>query len=156
MPDVTRVAAELFRGLEPAGMRGVTAFHELEVTSDARSTLQLGGRSRINEIRGRGHKTRRLTPSTVDSAKFSWDRINKRQVAQGIRIKFAPAAVRLGTYRPLRRARLPRSTNGLAGAYQLPSMFPTPEHRYMVATCGFSGLRQMKRRTKNRPKARCA
>ncbi|CRK49225.1 conserved hypothetical protein [Rhodococcus sp. RD6.2] len=62
---------------------------------------------------------------------FSWDRINKRQVAQSIRLVTQQAGFRFSTYRPFtkqhayfdERQQLNNCT------YQLPVMFPTPHHR---------------------------
>ncbi|NDJ91926.1 type ISP restriction/modification enzyme [Mycolicibacter kumamotonensis] len=67
---------------------------------------------------------------TVDSTKFSWDRINKRQVMQGTSIEFEPSAVRVGTYRPFTKQNVyfdqRQQLNNCT--YQLPSMFPTLHH----------------------------
>ncbi|WP_345424427.1 DEAD/DEAH box helicase [Pseudonocardia xishanensis] len=65
-----------------------------------------------------------------DSTQFSWDRVNKRQVMQGVKIEFQSDAMRLGTYRPFfeqhvyfdQRQQLNNCT------YQLPTMFPTRAH----------------------------
>lgn len=66
----------------------------------------------------------------VDSTKFSWDRVNKRQIAQGTRITFNESGLRVGSYRPFTRQRVyfdnKQQLNNCT--YQLPSMFPTPRH----------------------------
>lgn len=66
----------------------------------------------------------------VDSAKFSWDRINKKQVAQGRKISFDPAKLRIATYRPFFRQHTyfdpAQQLNNCT--YQLPTMFPTRHH----------------------------
>ncbi|WP_448853206.1 DEAD/DEAH box helicase [Corynebacterium frankenforstense] len=67
---------------------------------------------------------------TVDSTKFKWDRVNKRDVKRGLQIHSDNDKIRRGLYRPFfpqhvyfdHEQRLNNCT------YQLPSMFPTPEH----------------------------
>ncbi|MCF8588744.1 DEAD/DEAH box helicase [Gordonia liuliyuniae] len=68
---------------------------------------------------------------TVDSTKFSWDRVNKKQVLQGKRIEIDPDGWRIGSYRPFNKRHVyfdPRQQLNNC-TYQLPSMFPTPHHR---------------------------
>lgn len=68
---------------------------------------------------------------TVDSTKFSWDRINKRQVVQGMRIALATnSGMRVGIYRPFTKEHVyfdpKQQLNNCT--YQLPAMFPTGHH----------------------------
>lgn len=82
----------------------------------------------------------RLSPSSShdvedliqpDSTQFSWDRVNKRQVIQGRRLAFDGAGMRVGAYRPFERLHVyfdpKQQLNNTT--YQLPSMFPKPDHR---------------------------
>ena len=66
----------------------------------------------------------------VDPTRFSWDRINKRQVTLGHTLVFNPLQVRAAIYRPFMRQHAyfdpTQQLNNCT--YQLPSMFPTPHH----------------------------
>nr|WP_046284139.1 DEAD/DEAH box helicase [Mycobacterium sp. UM_NZ2] len=66
----------------------------------------------------------------VDSTKFTWDRVNKRQIMQGTCIEFRTSAIRVGTYRPFTKQNVyfdqRQQLNNCT--YLLPSMFPTLEH----------------------------
>jgi predicted helicase len=67
---------------------------------------------------------------TVDPSRFSWDRINKRQVVQGRKIIFDPSKMRDADYRPFTRVHVyfdpAQQLNNCT--YQLPSLFPTLRH----------------------------
>lgn len=65
-----------------------------------------------------------------DSTRFSWDRVNKRQVLQGKRIAFDEAGIRVGTYRPFQKLHVyfDRKQQLNNTTYQLPAIFPTPRH----------------------------
>ena len=69
----------------------------------------------------------------VDPTRFSWDRINKRQVTRGHMLAFNPSQVRAATYRPFMRQHAyfdpTQQLNNCT--YQLPSMFPTSHHANM-------------------------
>ncbi|CFC96163.1 type ISP restriction/modification enzyme [Mycobacterium tuberculosis] len=131
--DVTRVFANYSAGLKTSRDAWCYNFSRGALEANIGRTIDFYNSEvdRINEIRGRDAKTPPVDALiTVDSAKFSWDRINKRQVAQGIRIEFAPAGMRLGTYRPFTKEHAYLDPNQQLNncTYQLPSMFPTPEH----------------------------
>ncbi|ORX01316.1 DEAD/DEAH box helicase [Mycolicibacillus trivialis] len=67
---------------------------------------------------------------TVDSTKFSWDRINKRQVTKGVHIERITDGLRISAYRPFMKEHAyfdPRQQLNNC-TYQLPSIFPTPHH----------------------------
>jgi predicted helicase len=86
---------------------------------------------RIAEIRLAASKLPPLNDLViVDSTQFSWDRVNKRQVAQGIRIAFQPGGLQLGIYRPFTKeyAYFDPKQQLNNCTYQLPSIFPTPQH----------------------------
>jgi len=65
-----------------------------------------------------------------DSTRFSWDRVNKRQVMQGTRIEYNAEGLRAGCYRPFQKMYVyfdpKQQLNNTT--YQLPSIFPTPHH----------------------------
>ena len=65
-----------------------------------------------------------------DSTRFSWDRVNKRQVMQGTRIEFDVTGLRIGSYRPFEKMHVyfDRKQQLNNTTYQLPSMFPAPHH----------------------------
>lgn len=66
----------------------------------------------------------------VDSRQFKWDRANKRQVLQGRKISFDPTKMRTAIYRPFMKQHMyfdpQQQLNNCT--YQLPSIFPTPQH----------------------------
>ena len=66
----------------------------------------------------------------IDSTQFKWDRINKRQVLKGRKIKFDPEKVRTSSYRPFSKTNLyfdpQQQMNNCV--YQLSNIFPTPQH----------------------------
>ncbi|MDX1882710.1 DEAD/DEAH box helicase [Mycolicibacterium sp. 120270] len=65
-----------------------------------------------------------------DSTRFSWDRANRRQVMQGIRINYNAEGLRTGCYRPFQKMHVyfdpKQQLNNTT--YKLPSIFPTPHH----------------------------
>ena len=67
---------------------------------------------------------------TIDSRRFKWDRVNKRQVTAGRKIEFDSAKIRTAIYRPFTKQHLyfdpEQQLNNCT--YQLPTMFPTPQH----------------------------
>lgn len=67
---------------------------------------------------------------TFDKSKFAWDRVNKRNVVRGRYIEEHSDAYRAGLYRPFTKvhAYFDREQQLNNCTYQLPSMFPTPEH----------------------------
>ncbi|MDV6271328.1 DEAD/DEAH box helicase [Rhodococcus globerulus] len=67
---------------------------------------------------------------TADSTRFSWDRINKKQVTQGIRLEVRRSGFRIGAYRPFfnQHAYFDAKQQLNNCTYQLPSMFPTMSH----------------------------
>lgn len=75
-----------------------------------------------------------------DSTRFSWDRVNKRQVMQGTRIEYRETGLRIGSYRPFEKMHVyfDRKQQLNNTAYQLPAIFPTPRHDnigfYVVGT----------------------
>ena len=66
-----------------------------------------------------------------DSTKFSWDRVNKRNVVRGVTVTIVNSGFRTSLYRPFTRQKAyfdpTQQLNNCT--YQLPSMFPTPKHR---------------------------
>ncbi|WP_165243363.1 DEAD/DEAH box helicase [Corynebacterium lizhenjunii] len=66
----------------------------------------------------------------LDLSKFSWDRKNKSQVIKAQKITVRNDGFRLGLYRPFTKQHIyfdpQRQLNN--DTYQLPSMFPTPQH----------------------------
>lgn len=67
---------------------------------------------------------------TYDSTQFKWDRINRKDVARGKKLFYDEHAQRTGVYRPFFKQNVYfDSTQRLNNCtYQLPSMFPTPNH----------------------------
>ncbi|WP_462398583.1 DEAD/DEAH box helicase [Corynebacterium falsenii] len=67
---------------------------------------------------------------TFDKTKFSWDRVNKRNVVRGCYLHQHTDAYRISLYRPFTKDHVyfdqEQQLNNCT--YQLPSMFPTPEH----------------------------
>ena len=72
----------------------------------------------------------------IDSARFNWDRVNKRQVRQGIPIRFRKDSVRLSAYRPFNKRITyfdpQQQLNNCT--YLLPGMFPTVSHKNVGMT----------------------
>ncbi|QRP99018.1 DEAD/DEAH box helicase [Corynebacterium sp. FDAARGOS 1242] len=67
----------------------------------------------------------------LDPSKFSWDRVNRRQVLQGKTIRIDKSKYRRSIYRPFmgQFCYFDEDRQLSNDTYQLPSMFPTPEHR---------------------------
>lgn len=65
-----------------------------------------------------------------DSEKFSWDRVNKRNVVNGKHLSYDENKIRIALYRPFfpQYAYFDPSQQLNNTTYQLPSMFPTPNH----------------------------
>lgn len=65
----------------------------------------------------------------MDPTKFKWDRVNKRDVANGKTGSYSPQGLRVGTYRPFCKQHLyfdpTQQFNNCT--YQLPQIYPTPE-----------------------------
>lgn len=84
-----------------------------------------------------------------DSSQFKWDRINRKDVARGTKLSYDGHALRTGVYRPFFKQNVYfDSTQRLNNCtYQLPAMFPTPNHAnhgyFLVSpgeSAGFSAL----------------
>ena len=71
-----------------------------------------------------------------DSTKFAWDRVNKRNVVRGVNVDVAARGFRQSLYRPFTRQNCyfdpTQQFNNCT--YQLPTMFPTPEHQNIGIT----------------------
>ncbi|MCK8673951.1 DEAD/DEAH box helicase [Rhodococcus sp. HM1] len=67
---------------------------------------------------------------STDPKLFSWDRVNKRQVAQGVRLAVQQSGFRIGSYRPFTKqhAYFDEKQQLNNCTYQLPSIFPTSDH----------------------------
>ncbi|TXS75872.1 DEAD/DEAH box helicase [Corynebacterium sp. LK11] len=67
----------------------------------------------------------------LDLSKFSWDRRNRRQVLKQEKIEVDDAGFRKALYRPFftQNVYFDRSRQLNNEIYQVPSMFPTPEHQ---------------------------
>ena len=65
-----------------------------------------------------------------DDRNFKWDRINKVDVLRGRAIHFAKANMRISAYRPFFKQNIYFDAQQRLNncTYQLPKMFPTPEH----------------------------
>ncbi|RAV34493.1 DEAD/DEAH box helicase [Corynebacterium heidelbergense] len=67
---------------------------------------------------------------TFDKTKFSWDRVNKRNVVRGRYLDQRTDAYRIGLYRPFTKNHVyfdqEQQLNNCT--YRMPQMFPTPEH----------------------------
>ncbi|WP_418345859.1 DEAD/DEAH box helicase [Rhodococcus pyridinivorans] len=68
-------------------------------------------------------------PDLTGTGKISWNRGLRNDLAKGTEITFSEDSVYLGSYRPFNRqwSYLDRHVNDMI--YQLPSMFPTPNHK---------------------------
>lgn len=71
-----------------------------------------------------------------DSTQFSWDRVNKSDVARGKKGVFDPSKVRTSLYRPFCKQALYFDASNQFNncVYQLPKLFPTPAHENIVIT----------------------
>ncbi|MDZ4234479.1 MAG: type ISP restriction/modification enzyme, partial [Dietzia sp.] len=65
----------------------------------------------------------------VDSARFSWNSSAKQFLARGVRFAFDSDALIRGAYRPFQRQYVYFHQHLNERRYQLPSMFPTPNHQ---------------------------
>lgn len=144
--DVTRVFANYSAGLKTSRDAWCYNFSRGALEANIGRTIDFYNSEvdRINEIRGRDAKTPPVDALiTVDSAKFSWDRINKRQVAQGIRIEFAPANAARHVPTIYERARLPRPQPAAQQLY-LPASVDVSDAgaRECRLLRGWHGLRQ--------------
>lgn len=74
-----------------------------------------------------------------DSTQFSWDRVNKNDVARGKKGAFDPSKVRTSLYRPFCKQALYFDASNQFNncVYQLPKLFPTPTHENIAF--GFTG-----------------
>ena len=74
-----------------------------------------------------------------DSTQFSWDRVNKNDVARGKKGAFDPSKVRTSLYRPFCKQALYFDASNQFNncVYQLPKLFPTPAHENIAF--GFTG-----------------
>lgn len=65
-----------------------------------------------------------------DTQKFKWDRVNRRQVRQGIKIRFAENKIRTGSYRPFNKRNVYFDSDQQLNncTYQIPNIFPSNEH----------------------------
>ena len=74
-----------------------------------------------------------------DSTQFSWDRVNKNDVARGKKGAFGPSKVRTSLYRPFCKQALYFDASNQFNncVYQLPKLFPTPAHENIAF--GFTG-----------------
>ena len=74
-----------------------------------------------------------------DSTQFSWDRVNKSDVARGKKGAFDPSKMRASLYRPFCKQALYFDASNQFNncVYQLPKLFPTPAHRNIAF--GFTG-----------------
>jgi predicted helicase len=65
----------------------------------------------------------------VDSTRFSWNRNAKQDLARGKQYTFEMGSIVQGSYRPFQEQSVYFNRQLNAMVYQLPSMFPTPNHR---------------------------
>ena len=74
-----------------------------------------------------------------DSTQFSWDRVNKSDVARGKKGAFDPSKMRASLYRPFCKQALYFDASNQFNncVYQLPKLFPTPAHKNIAF--GFTG-----------------
>lgn len=76
-----------------------------------------------------------------DSTKFSWDRINKRNVVRGVTVQVDPSGFTKSMYRPFvsQNSYFDSTQQFNNCTYQLPSIFPTPLHSNIgVGVCAAS------------------
>jgi len=79
-----------------------------------------------------------------DSTQFSWDRINKSDVARGKKGAFDPSKVRgASLYRPFCKQALYFDASNQFNncVYQLPRLFPTPEHENIAIITSVAGTK---------------
>ena len=71
-----------------------------------------------------------------DSTQFTWDRVNKSDVARGKKGAFDPSKVRASLYRPFCKQALYFDASNQFNncVYQLPKLFPTPNHKNVAIT----------------------
>jgi len=67
-----------------------------------------------------------------DSTRFSWDRSQKNDAANGKTYKFNESDIREGAYRPFFKQHLNFYTPLNNCVYRLPTFFPTPKHENML------------------------
>ena len=67
-------------------------------------------------------------PVGYDKQKISWDDVLVRRLKQGVGVGFSLDSVRVGLYRPFCKQNVYFDADLTQRRYQLPSMFPTPEH----------------------------
>ena len=79
-----------------------------------------------------------------DSTQFSWDRVNKSDVARGKKGAFDPSKVRgASLYRPFCKQALYFDASNQFNncVYQLPKLFPTPEHENIAIITSVAGTK---------------
>jgi predicted helicase len=64
----------------------------------------------------------------LDPTRFSWDRADKPRLARGVRYTVRPKSYCVGSYRPFAKQRVYFNRILNNTVYQLPTIFPTPEH----------------------------
>lgn len=86
---------------------------------------------RYRQADGRAKKIKVEDFIDFDSTQFSWDRVNKSDVARGKKGAFDPSKVRTSLYRPFCRQVLYFDASNQFNncVYQLPRLFPTPAHK---------------------------
>ena len=75
----------------------------------------------------------------TDSTKFSWDRAQRFDIAKGKKYTFNPDSVRLSIYRPFCKQTVYFNREMNNCVYQIPKLFPTPEHKNLVIGVHGSG-----------------
>lgn len=78
-----------------------------------------------------------------DSTQFSWDRVNKSDVARGKKGVFDPSKVRTSLYRPFCKQALYFDASNQFNncVYQLPKLFPTPAHENIAIIASIAGTK---------------
>jgi predicted helicase len=99
-----------------SNVRGMIDFYNSEV-------------DRLQQVRATGSSTPVKDAVSVDASKISWSLCLLAKVEQGRHLKYIPAHLTLGMYRPFSRQNLYFDRDLNRTVSQLPSMFPTQQHR---------------------------
>ncbi|QPK78783.1 DEAD/DEAH box helicase [Corynebacterium lizhenjunii] len=131
--DSTTFFTTFSSGLKTSRDAWATNFSESAVHQEIHATADYYNQvaERVSGLLDAGQKVDFADLSKdLDLSKFSWDRKNKSQVVKAQKISVRNDGFRLGLYRPFTKQHIyfdpQRQLNN--DTYQLPSMFPTPQH----------------------------